>query len=39
MRCIVLKTWLEKDPANRLIFDKENELWQESEIKTKSGHF
>lgn len=35
----VLKAWLEKDPANRLIFDEENELWQESSIKTKSEHF
>jgi transmembrane sensor len=35
----VLKVWLEKDPANRLIFDKENELWQESGIKTKSYDF
>ena len=35
----VLKAWLEKEPANRLIFDKENELWQESGIKTKSYNF
>jgi transmembrane sensor len=35
----VLKAWLENDPANKLIFDKENELWQESDIKTKLNSF
>lgn len=35
----VLKAWLEKDPVNRWIFDEENELWQESGIKTKFEHF
>ena len=35
----VLKEWLEKDPANRRIFDEENELWQESRMKTKSEYF
>ncbi len=35
----VLKVWLEEDHANRRIFDEENELWQESGIKTKLDHF
>ncbi len=35
----VLKVWLEADPSNRRIFDKENELWQESAIKTNPGDF
>lgn len=35
----VLKVWIEKDHTNRRIFDEENELWQESGIKTKLDHF
>jgi transmembrane sensor len=35
----ILKAWLEEDPANRRIFDEENELWQESGIMTKLSHF
>jgi ferric-dicitrate binding protein FerR (iron transport regulator) len=31
----LLKTWLEIDHENRSIFNQENELWQESSIKTK----
>lgn len=34
-----LKEWLERDPVNRRIFDKENELWQESGTKTKHDYF
>lgn len=34
-----LKKWLEEDQANRIVFDKENELWQESSFKTKQDHF
>ena len=35
----VLKLWLEADPVNRRIFDEENELWQESGIKTNLSAF
>lgn len=35
----VLKAWLEKDPANRQVFNEENELWQESGIKTQLDHY
>jgi transmembrane sensor len=34
-----LKLWLESDPANRRIFDKENELWQETSIQTKFANY
>lgn len=34
-----LKSWLEKDPENRRIFDKENELWQETAFQLKPEHF
>jgi ferric-dicitrate binding protein FerR (iron transport regulator) len=34
-----LKEWLEEDPANRNIFDEENEIWQEAGIKTKHDYF
>lgn len=34
-----LKSWLEEDPENRRIFDKENELWQETAFKSKPEHF
>jgi hypothetical protein len=30
----LLKTWLDKDIKNRLEFDRENSLWQKSDIKT-----
>lgn len=36
---ILLKSWLKKDPENRLIFDKVNELWQETTIHTKLENF
>lgn len=26
----VLRSWLENDPANRIVFDKANKMWQES---------
>lgn len=35
----ILKVWLEKSPANRLLFDKENELWHDIGIKTKFEHY
>jgi transmembrane sensor len=35
----VLKAWLEKEPANKVIFDKENELWQESGTKSQIDNF
>lgn len=35
----ILKTWLEENPANRRIFDEENELWQETGIMTKLSLF
>ena len=35
----VLKEWLKKDPANRRVFDEENELWQKTGIKTILEHF
>lgn len=31
----MLKNWLEEDASNRVVFDSENELWQESGIRTK----
>ena len=34
-----LKAWLLKDTENRLIFNKENELWQETCTKTKLEYF
>ena len=34
-----LRLWLEKDPANCRIFDKENELWHDSGIRTKFDYF
>lgn len=34
-----LKLWLEADPENRRIFDKENELWQEASIHTKFENY
>ena len=34
-----LKSWLEKDVENRRIFDKENELWQETAYQSKPEHF
>jgi transmembrane sensor len=36
---IELKSWLEKDPENRRIFNEENELWQESGTHTKLGYY
>lgn len=32
----ILKSWIEKDPDNRRLFDEENELWQEASLSTKS---
>jgi len=34
-----LKKWLNEEPANRIIFDEENEIWQQSGFKTKHDHF
>lgn len=34
-----LKAWLEKNKANRHIFDEENELWQESDLTNKEKKF
>ena len=34
-----LKVWLEADPANRRIFDEENEIWQESGCKLINDYF
>ena len=31
----ILKSWLEKDPEHRSIFDRENELWQETALHTR----
>jgi transmembrane sensor len=36
---IELKSWLEKDPENRRIFNEENELWQDSGSHTKMGYY
>jgi ferric-dicitrate binding protein FerR (iron transport regulator) len=36
---IQLRSWLELDPENRRIFDKENELWQEASIQTKFENY
>lgn len=35
----LLKSWLSQDKKNRQVFDQENELWQESDIQTRLGHF
>ncbi len=35
----ILKEWLARDPANRRIFDIENELWQESSVKTRLEYY
>ncbi len=35
----ILKEWLEESLVNRRIFDEENELWQESAIKSKLEDF
>jgi ferric-dicitrate binding protein FerR (iron transport regulator) len=35
----ILKSWLEKDPDNRRIFDEENELWQESGLQSEPEYF
>ena len=35
----LLKKWLDKEPANRKIFDEENELWQKTGIKTSVDHY
>lgn len=34
-----LKSWLEKDPENRRIFDAENELWQEAGSQSNIGAY
>src|SRR5512133_1800828 len=34
-----LRSWLEKDPANRRLFDEENELWHNSSLRTKYDYF
>jgi ferric-dicitrate binding protein FerR (iron transport regulator) len=35
----MLKSWLEKSPENRRIFDKENELWQETAFQSRLEHY
>jgi transmembrane sensor len=35
----ILKAWLEENPENRRIFDKENELWQETAYQSRLEHF
>ena len=35
----ILKAWLKEDPANRRIFDEENEIWQKTGIKTNIDYF
>lgn len=36
---VLLKTWLEQDPENRRIFDKQNELWQEVSVQAKPEYY
>jgi transmembrane sensor len=36
---VVFKAWINQDPENRLIFDEENELWQEANVHTKHENF
>jgi ferric-dicitrate binding protein FerR (iron transport regulator) len=35
----ILKSWLEESPEHRCIFDKENELWQETSFQPSLEHF
>jgi len=34
-----LKTWIDQDPENRLIFNEENELWQEANVHTQHQNY
>jgi transmembrane sensor len=36
---ILLRSWLEQDPENRSIFNKENELWQMTGLQSKLENF
>lgn len=36
---ILLKSWLDRNPENRRIFNEENELWQEASVHTKLEHY
>jgi transmembrane sensor len=36
---IILKSWLEESAENRLIFDKENEIWQQTSFQTQLEHY
>lgn len=36
---VVLKSWIDNDPANRSFFDLENELWRETSLRTKREYF
>lgn len=36
---IELRSWLDKNSENRRLFDKENELWHNSSIRTNHDHF
>ena len=39
-RLVQLKLWLDSDPANRRIFDEENEgLWRETSVHIKQDYF
>lgn len=35
----ILKSWLEKSAENRLIFDRENELWQQTSFQSRLENF
>jgi ferric-dicitrate binding protein FerR (iron transport regulator) len=36
---ILLKSWLDRDPENRRIFNEENELWQVTSVQTKFENY
>jgi ferric-dicitrate binding protein FerR (iron transport regulator) len=36
---ILFKSWLNRDPENRRIFNQENELWQEASVLTKVENY
>ncbi len=36
---IRLKKWLDEDPENHRIFDRENALWQELNLRRNREHF
>jgi transmembrane sensor len=35
----LLKSWLEESPENKRLFDKENELWQETAFQSRIDHY